>query len=76
MREIINEFSNLENLLTDRISDLHDVKMGQVERHAFILYRNMLWEIKKLVADEFKKLKCNTDILSSELESLKSTKNV
>ena len=49
--EIIN---NLEKLLTERISDLYEVKGGMQARHAYILYRKLLWEAKYLMKDNLK----------------------
>lgn len=40
------QLETLCNLLTDRISDLHEVKMMQAERHCFVLYRKELREIQ------------------------------
>tara|TARA_R110002020_G_scaffold420364_1_gene629522 strand:- start:1100 stop:1312 length:213 start_codon:yes stop_codon:yes gene_type:complete len=48
---------DLEKLLTDRISDLHDVKGGMQSRHAYILYRKLLWEAKYLMRDNLKEIK-------------------
>lgn len=75
MREINEEFNNLESILTERISDLHDVKMGQAERHAFILYRDRLWEIKKMVSDKIRDLDGKIDCLSSQLEEFNTSKD-
>jgi hypothetical protein len=46
---------DLEKLLTDRIIDLHEVKGGMQARHAYILYRKLLWEAKYLMRDNLKK---------------------
>lgn len=50
-RELLETIEELENLLTDRISDLHDVKMGMQARHAYMYYRRLVWEIKRLTHD-------------------------
>ena len=52
--EVVDE---LEKLLTDRISDLNDVKGGMQARHAYILYRKLLWEAKYLMRDNLKEIK-------------------
>ena len=59
-RELDNFFgvvNDLEILLTERISDLHEVKGGVQARHAYILYRNLLWEAKHLMRDNLKEIK-------------------
>lgn len=54
-KENLSEFFelvySLETLLTDRISDLHEVKGGMQARHAYILYRKLLVEAKDLIND-------------------------
>ena len=52
--EVIDD---LEVLLTDRISDLHEVKGGMQARHAYVLYRKLLWEAKYLMLDNLKEIK-------------------
>lgn len=52
--EIIDD---LVKLLTDRISDLHGVKGATQGRHAYILYRKLLWEAKYLMRDSLKEIK-------------------
>ena len=44
----------LEDLLTDRISDLHKVNGGQQARHVFILYRKLLNELTAKIKDNLK----------------------
>ena len=51
--EVVND---LEKLLTDRISDLYEVKGGMQARHAYILYRKLLWEAKYLMKDNLKEI--------------------
>lgn len=55
--EMVDE---LEKLLTDRISDLQEVKGGMQARHAYILYRKLLWEAKYLMRDNLKEIKANS----------------
>lgn len=43
----LEELRDLEKMLQDRISELHEVKGMQQCRHAYIFYRNQLWSIKK-----------------------------
>lgn len=43
--EALEILKDLEELFDDRIIELNDVKGMQADRHAFILYRNKLWEI-------------------------------
>ena len=47
----VEELEELEMLLTERISELYQVKGAQCERHSFILYRKklrrILWEYFK-----------------------------
>ena len=59
-KELDNFFrvvNDLETLLTERISDLHEVKGGVQARHVYILYRNLLWEAKYLMRDNLKEIK-------------------
>jgi hypothetical protein len=57
----VNDFfetiNDLEKLLTDRIGDLHEVKGGMQARHAYILYRKLLWEAKYLMRNNLKEIK-------------------
>ncbi len=50
-----NEFfriiDELEKLLDDRISDLHEVRGGMQSRHTFCYYRKLLWEAKYIMRD-------------------------
>ena len=48
-----NDYSKIFELIRDlslffdeRISELHEVKGGMKDRHAFILYRSILWQIR------------------------------
>lgn len=57
-KEILNESfainKELEDLLTERISDLHKVKGGKQARHAFIYYRKLLRESRDLIRTNLK----------------------
>jgi hypothetical protein len=44
IREIISELDSLSKDLDYRISDLHNIKGGAAERHAFCYYRKQIWE--------------------------------
>ncbi len=46
----VEELEELEMLLTERISELYQVKGAQCERHSFILYREKL---RKILWDYF-----------------------
>tara|TARA_R110000868_G_scaffold406983_1_gene687839 strand:- start:82 stop:294 length:213 start_codon:yes stop_codon:yes gene_type:complete len=48
---------DLEKLLTERISDLHEVRGGVQARHAYYYYRSLLWEAKYLMRDNLKEIK-------------------
>lgn len=50
-KQVFESIDELEKLLTDRISDLHDIKGMMQSRHAYILYRKLLWEIKYNLRD-------------------------
>lgn len=49
--EIIDE---LEKLLSERIIDTYEVKGLQQARHAYVLYRKLLWEAKSIINDNLK----------------------
>lgn len=47
----IDTLEELDRLLTERISELHlktsqNIALYQSERHAFVLYRNIVWQAK------------------------------
>lgn len=48
-RDIKNAFDELDKLLTERISELHEVKGGMQGRHAYLYYRSLLWETRNMV---------------------------
>jgi hypothetical protein len=45
--EVLNDIDYLSKLFDDRIADLHGMKGYVAVRHAHILYRKLLWEIKE-----------------------------
>jgi hypothetical protein len=47
-----DQLHQLRQLLEDRIADLHAVKGGQGERHAFILYRDKIYNIVHILRRE------------------------
>jgi len=56
LTEVYEEIKNLEKLLDERIVDLHHVVGGKIERHAFILYRERLWNIRRLLKEQAKRV--------------------
>jgi len=48
---------NLESLLNERISDLHNVDGEQADRHAFCYYRQKLWNAYFILRDKTEQLK-------------------
>jgi hypothetical protein len=46
LNHILGYIKDLEDLLTDRISDCHGVKGAMQARHCYIFYRERLYEIK------------------------------
>ena len=52
--EVIDD---LDHLLTERISDLHEVKGGKQSRHAYIFYRSKLWDIRYILKENLKEIK-------------------
>ena len=57
VKDFFDAVGDLEKLLTERISDLHEVRGGIQARHAYILYRQLLWEAKDLMRDNLKEIK-------------------
>ncbi len=49
--EVFEEIKYFESFLTERISDLHEVKLGMTERHCFVFYRKLLWGIRRLLEE-------------------------
>lgn len=45
IEEALYELNELEDLLTERIADLHEVKGGMQARHAYVFYRRKVLEI-------------------------------
>ena len=56
VKDLFELFDDLEEMLTDKISELHKVKGHQTERHAFSYYRKLLWESRYLVRDNIKEI--------------------
>ena len=48
---------SLEKLLTERITELHEVKGAMQSRHVFVFYRTLLWEAKYEIRDSIKEIK-------------------
>lgn len=57
LNEFFGKIEELEKLLTERISDLHEIKGMMQARHAYILYRKILWEARYLIRDNVKDVK-------------------
>jgi len=49
LKTLQNTIQELDQLLTERISDLHQVKGGMQARHAYIFYRNLVWQAKDAI---------------------------
>ena len=49
INEAIEELNDLRRLLEDRVADLHQVKGGMQARHAFLLYRNRVLDIIRIL---------------------------
>jgi hypothetical protein len=49
LKEAIEILDNLSKLLDDRVEDLYQVKGGMQSRHAYMFYREKVWDaIEKL----------------------------
>jgi hypothetical protein len=57
VKDFFEKYDQLESLLTERISDLHEIKGMIQARHAYIFYRELLWGIKKTLVDGLKEVK-------------------
>jgi hypothetical protein len=53
---ILEKYDELDKLLTERISDLHEIKGMMQRRHAYIFYRKLLWEIKESFVSALKEV--------------------
>lgn len=47
--ELFELISDLSSFFDERISELHEVKGGMKDRHAFIFYRSILWQIRDVI---------------------------
>lgn len=54
LEDAMAEIDRLEGLLTDMISDLHNVKGGMQARHTFMYYRDLAWRVKYILRDDVK----------------------
>jgi hypothetical protein len=50
-KEALEMLNKLENLLTERIEDLHQVWGMQQARHAYIYYRDLLGDIEEKIKE-------------------------
>ena len=57
--ELFADINELDKLLTERISDLHEIKGMMQARHAYIFYRERLWGIRDFLKTNFKEVKTN-----------------
>ena len=44
--DILSDLKQLDEKLTDMISDLHQVKGGASTRHSFMYYRKFVWDVR------------------------------
>jgi hypothetical protein len=56
VKDFFQIISDLENLLDERIVDLHEVRGGMQARHAYCYYRKLLWEAKYIIRDNLKEV--------------------
>ena len=56
VKEFFSIVKDLEDRLTERISDLSNVKGGMQSRHAYIYYRSLLYEAKYIIRDNLKEV--------------------
>jgi len=52
VKEVMDELDSLAEYFDARISDLHNIKGGAAERHAFVYYRKIIWEQTYKLRDE------------------------
>ena len=55
--DVVERIDSLERLLTERISDLHEIKGCMGERHSYMYYRKLLWEIKYELSQSLTEIK-------------------
>ena len=56
IHKVFEKYDELEQLLTERISDLHEIKGMMQARHAYIFYRKLLCEMKEMIVDSLKEV--------------------
>lgn len=59
--DALDTIKELEDLLTERIADLHEVKGCMQARHAYIFYRKLLWETKHKLEDNLEPITPTAD---------------
>ena len=57
IESILEDIDDFDKLLTERISDLHEIKGMMQARHAYIFYRKLLWEIRDKITSSSKEIK-------------------
>jgi len=60
IQEFYEDMDEIEKFLNGRVQELLEVKGGQSERHAFIFYRRLLWDVKYLIRDNIEEIKSPT----------------
>lgn len=60
VKDFFDVIDSLDKLLTERISDLHEVRGGMQSRHAYCYYRSLVWEAKYLMRDSLKEIKAKS----------------
>ena len=47
IKTALDTIKTLDDLMTERIEELHKIQGMQQARHAYIYYRSLLWEIEE-----------------------------
>lgn len=53
-QDVQDKLTELDNLLTERIADLHGEKGMMQCRHVYIFYRKLVWEIERKLSNSLK----------------------
>lgn len=61
LKEFFETMDRLDEYLTERISDLHNVQGGMQARHAYVFSRDMAWKAKYIIRDNMKEVKDKTN---------------
>jgi len=49
INNVLEQIKELDDLLTERISDMYEIKGLMQARHAYIYYRSLLWGIRNTI---------------------------